>query len=64
MEIVDAPMKYVKASIAKPIIPAKVKLVKIINFATQLAAVNVLIMCNDIGSYFVKRLQFGKDLAK
>ena len=61
-EIVDAPMKYVKASIAKPIIPANVKLVRMINFVTELVAVNVLIMCNDIVSYFVKRLQFGKDL--
>ena len=48
IEIVDAPMKYTKASMAKSIVPANAKLMRMINLVTQFAAVNVLIMCNDI----------------
>ncbi|CAB4026053.1 Hypothetical predicted protein [Paramuricea clavata] len=48
IEIVDAPMRPTKTSIAKSAVPFDVKLVRSIKLVTQFAAVNVLIVCNDI----------------
>ena len=48
IEIVDAPMRPTKNNRTKTAVPFDVKLARSIKLITQFAAVNVLIMCNDI----------------